>query len=345
MSNSKLIIPKTIIVGFQNRSDTYTKKLAYIIYIDDKGVLRKERSWNSWRDHKIDDQEFDNVPTSGFVLNKKVGDYRGSWSGRQAWIRIYDPRDFEFEISVDNLLFILEECSAIKGKGLEGEFVYAWYGKDLVLLPVASQEYKESLRFTEIRAAKSLTKNDLKPGLTYIDQDARVLVYLGYLDYYSEDYATGWAAKKHHIFEPLIPVERGQHYNPLIDNSELSNPNYILLQPKNIKEIHSEDIVSDYPERFDAFKNSINGTRYVPKFEEVTLDSLKYHRLVIIDGYEMSISDYGERYFVYSKTKIEIKDDKICRGVYNENFSHIENISKAELESKQIFRIKFVKGS
>jgi hypothetical protein len=37
---------------------------------------------------------------------------------------------FEFEISIPNLLYILQECTSTKGKGLDGEFVYAWDGKD-----------------------------------------------------------------------------------------------------------------------------------------------------------------------------------------------------------------------
>ena len=69
-------IPEKIHVGYQNRDDTYTGKLAYVIYTDDKGKLRKERSWNGWRDHKIDSQDFENIPTDGFVLNKKVGETR-----------------------------------------------------------------------------------------------------------------------------------------------------------------------------------------------------------------------------------------------------------------------------
>ena len=69
--NSSIFVPKTINVGYQNRSGTYTGKLAYIIYYDEKGKLRKEASWNSWRDNKIPNDEFDNIPTEGFVLNKK----------------------------------------------------------------------------------------------------------------------------------------------------------------------------------------------------------------------------------------------------------------------------------
>ena len=72
--NTTIYVPKKIKVGFDNRSDTYTGKLAYVIYYDEKGKLRKETSWNSWRDENIEPEEYDNEPMSGFVLNKKVGD-------------------------------------------------------------------------------------------------------------------------------------------------------------------------------------------------------------------------------------------------------------------------------
>src|SRR5574343_1729160 len=136
---SNIFIPKKIKVGFQNREDTYTKKLAYVIYYDEKGVLRKETSWQSWRDKTIEPVEFDNVPFSGFVLNKKVGGYSNyHWNPRQTYVRIYDPRDFEFEITVPNLLYILENGNSIKGKGLEGDFVYGWDGTELVLIPTCA---------------------------------------------------------------------------------------------------------------------------------------------------------------------------------------------------------------
>lgn len=66
-----MFIPRKINVGFQERSNTYSGKLAYVIYYDEKNKLRKEGSWNSWRDSKIPNEEFINEPTSGFVLNKK----------------------------------------------------------------------------------------------------------------------------------------------------------------------------------------------------------------------------------------------------------------------------------
>lgn len=177
---SKMLIPPQIVVGFQEREDTYTGKLAYVIYTDTKGVLRKEKSWNSWRDDKIPENKYKNEPTSGFVLNKGVGGTRESygWNARNEYIRVYDPRGFEFEISVANLLFILQECTSTKGKGLEGEFVYSWSGSELVLLPVSSQEYKECFQFTENQGMK-VTKKDMVEGCLYQMKDMKEVMYLG----------------------------------------------------------------------------------------------------------------------------------------------------------------------
>ena len=93
--NSKLYVPKKLNVGYQERSDTYTGKLAYVVYTDDKGVLRKENSWKNWCNKFIG--EIENKPTSGFVLNKGVGGARYSygWNARNEYIRIYDPRGRE----------------------------------------------------------------------------------------------------------------------------------------------------------------------------------------------------------------------------------------------------------
>lgn len=204
MANDRLYIPEKINVGYQEREGTYTGKLAYVIYYDDKGVLRKERSWQSWRDDKIPNQEFENKPTEGFVLNKGVGGVSYSrWNSRNEYIRVYDPRDFEFEISVANLLFILRECDCTKGKGLEGQFVYSWDKTELVLLPVNSQEYQESQQFTELKSNVTKIKlKDLVVGYTYQTVD-HSLTYLGRFDAYNvmlRYYSTDLKSGKYHVF-------------------------------------------------------------------------------------------------------------------------------------------------
>lgn len=212
---SQLYIPKKCKVGFNLREDTYTGKLGYVIYHDGK-IWRKEPSWESWRQKEgqlvhagyelkedgtynyqkqiqkclgdeIKPIEFDNVPTEGFVLNKKVGGVKYDWNVRQTYCRIYDPRGFEFEITIPNLLFILQETNSIKGKGLEGEFVYSWDGKDIVLLPTCSNDYKACTNFTELQTKKVSVK-DLKIGATYNTKKEEKLVYLGKFNFYAQKY-------------------------------------------------------------------------------------------------------------------------------------------------------------
>jgi len=224
MQSEKLFIPKRIKVGYNERSDTYTKRLAYIIYYDNKGVLRKETSWLGWidkghdgREYKLNEKgeylrdekghvipwinpekvraplpthEFDNVPTEGFVLNKKAGGDSSGWNHRQTYCRVYDPRGFEFEITIPNLLFILQESNSYKGKGLEGEFVYSWDGKDLVLLPVSCEDYKMSMGFTKLQS-ESVKSKDLIVGAVYQTKQKVELIYLGRFEHYRYDYPKG----------------------------------------------------------------------------------------------------------------------------------------------------------
>lgn len=175
-----IFVPKKVNVGFQNRKDTYTGKLAYVIYFDETGKLRKEPSWQGWRDKQIPNEIYDNEPIEGFVLNKKVGGDRYSWNPRQTYTRVYDPRGFEFEITIPNLLWILENCNCIKGKGLEGKFVYGWEGTELLLVPVESPDYKEIEEKSQIRNNNEfIAAKDLIVGGTYETIEGEQYVFMG----------------------------------------------------------------------------------------------------------------------------------------------------------------------
>lgn len=182
---SKLYIPKKIKIGFQKRTDTFLGTLGYLIYTDDKGVLRKEKSWQSWRDKKIDPQDFDNEPTSGFVINKNIT--RGGWdhfSDKVVRVRVYDPRGFEFEITCDNLIAILMHTDCLR-RGFEGEFVYGWAGTELVLLPVTTPEYTSSQAYTKLQGQKFSAK-DLKPGRVYKSKRDGNFIYMGRHSWWKE---------------------------------------------------------------------------------------------------------------------------------------------------------------
>ena len=182
MANERLNIPQTLKVGYQNRKDTFSGKLAYVSYINNKGEIAKQTSWEGWRDKKIEVGTYENKPIAGFVLNKSTGVDRYSWNRRITWCRVYDPRGFEVEISIDNLLYILQESSCTN-KELSGEYVYAWDGKDLVLLPTCSVDYKLSTDL--INKKEKITAKSLKIGSSYKGTLSEEMVYLGKMDWYN----------------------------------------------------------------------------------------------------------------------------------------------------------------
>lgn len=264
---TQLYIPEKINVGFQLRGDTYTGKLGYVVYWDDKGVLRKEKSWQGWR-HKpgetktggrrvdgkwvrydgvygdeVAPQAFENTPTEGFVLNKDVGgvsSYRSwGWNDRIEKVRVFDPRGFEFEIGIPNLLYILQECSSHKGKGLEGEFVYSWDRAELVLLPVNTKEYRECKKFTKLQAL-TFSKKDLKAGYEYIDKNQKRYVYVG-KGFLNVRWDIPYCSKMGHVF-----------YCPEKDKTNWKWTEFVH-DAKVIKEIGPSDIpIADIHDKYKA---------------------------------------------------------------------------------------------
>lgn len=225
---NNIFIPKTINVGYQNRKDTYTGKLAYVIYYDEKGKLRKETSWNSWRDKDIPNDEFENVPTEGFVLNKKAGDYSTGWDHRHAYCRVYDPRGFEFEISIENLLYILQNTTCIPGKGLQGEFVYGWDGTDLVLMPVVAPDYKQIAAYNKIvHNNESIKTRDLVLGATYLTKENTEWIYMGRFETYGSGYKFVQDGKIMRIKRYSdLPIEESYMGCRVISHKSINNLSY-----------------------------------------------------------------------------------------------------------------------
>jgi hypothetical protein len=177
------VAPK-IRVGYQNRQGTFTGKLAYIIYFDEKGKLRKEASWQKWRDEKCGVDDYDNKPIEGFTINKDIKRYNGEWfSSTRTMVRIHDPRGFEFEVTTENLIAILMHTDCLR-RGLIGEFVYAWVGPELVLLPTNSEEYQAATKYTE-GLSKKVGAKELVPGISYRTKREGDVVYIGKFNWYS----------------------------------------------------------------------------------------------------------------------------------------------------------------
>jgi hypothetical protein len=336
IEKSQLFIPSKIKVGFDKREGTYTGKLAYVIYYDNKNVLRKEKSWESWRDKTIDPVEMNNEPFDGFVLNKGVGGTRESygWNARNEYIRVFDSRGdgFEFEISVANLLFILRECNCMKGKGLEGKFVYAWDGTELVLLPTNSAEYKNSKEFTSLQSNVKIKMKDLIAGATYITKKQETLIYLGKFDYYQ-----------------LVKRNRPETVNYYNEKEKLedhcvkrlifysSDGKLVALRnTDSLSQLQSDCVVGNYADLVDKYNKSNHGSKVIGfKIEEKTeSDKDSWRRTFFIEKggefYSYYYYDYSDRH-IYNDKCFFIKD---AVGYYRTNGGN--HVNSARKENKLI---------
>ncbi len=184
--NVKFTIPKEVIVGYDQRSDTYTSKLAFVTYKDElKKEIRFVNSWQNWRDKTIEPDTFINEPTHGFVLNKFDNGRGWGHYDRAEFVRVYDPRGFEIEISIDNLLQIIQHNGISKGNLIEGELVYGWApsARKLSLIPVTSQDYKNFKKLEEdlnnFTKQEFKGKKDLEIGFKYLLKNNKIVTYLG----------------------------------------------------------------------------------------------------------------------------------------------------------------------
>ncbi len=83
----------------------------------------------------------------------------------------------------------MEHTSSIKGKGLEGEFVYGWDGTDLVLIPTCSPDYIQLAELNEKRFNNTaIEAKYLKIGATYLTKSNEKWVYMGRFDSYEQGY-------------------------------------------------------------------------------------------------------------------------------------------------------------
>jgi len=312
--NEQLYIPQTIKVGYNERSDTYTGKLAYVVYIDQKGKLRKETSWKDWIQPKLGVDDFDNSPLSGFVLNKGVGGARErwGWNARNEKIRIYDPRGFEFEITIANLLFILSETTSFQGKGLDGDFVYAWDKSDLVLIPTCSLEYKKSKEFTSIQA-KKVKSSEMIIGGEYENKKQEPVIYLGKFMHY--DYRT-WSSssdctpsKKHVVYN----VKR-QNYEAKSDLTSIASE--ISSTPvSNLSDLIEKLLLQPCFGVIDKFWT-----------EDVKLSFKSTYRKPIADDQDYVLPDkvylktdgpFGNTFDIFKFTAHKIKNENHANGYYS----------------------------
>ena len=172
-----IVVPDRIRVGYNNRSDTFNGKLGFMIYANKaNGEYGQEKSFTSWIDKAYGENIFKNEFMPGFVMNKGVlnkHDY-----GAYSRFRIFHPQGFEFEISQENLNFIISTCNLSAGE-IETPCRIGWLGSRCFLIPEKTEvnklfvveEYKtrDVAQETQVRVRKGkyALAASLKDGKIY----------------------------------------------------------------------------------------------------------------------------------------------------------------------------------
>jgi hypothetical protein len=178
-----MFIPKILKVRTRGKEKN---PLAYITYLDEKNVLRKEKSWSGWGDKQIDDVV--NTPMSGFKLESSVSRSRDWFGTGRTLFRVIHPSNFVFELSANNFEEICKETGIIKGV-FSGEYVLAWEGSNLALLPADTEDYKKHVSLTDKVFSGKVKTKDLVVGKNYNDKNGKCVGrYLGIMPMITNDY-------------------------------------------------------------------------------------------------------------------------------------------------------------
>lgn len=300
LTTSELYLPKTLKVGYQYRDTKFEKKIGYVIYYDHTGKLRKETSWENWRDKQIDSNEFENIPTEGFMIHSNIKD---KWSQRQEYLSIYDPRGFEFEITIDNFIYIIQHCNIIN-MGIVGKLVYVWKGADLLLMPTADNTtYTELSKLQQSLFAPKDQALELIPNKPYIIKVGSTREKWYYLG--TTKLINGEISK---TTTKLIFYDHGHKVCHACVKSD-------VLLPSDSTNNLSEDILSDIWIRFqksaytaDFWKHPEN---YIDHFEDSTA------------GKDLDLYMYHD----YDNTYILLNDGIMYQIIYSQMFNSVNGYS------------------
>jgi hypothetical protein len=303
-----LNIPSRIRVGFQKRNDTYTGKLGFVISADRKD---NPKSWEGWRDKNIEPQEFDNVPTEGFVLNRDVGGTQRSysWNARREKVRVYDPRGFEFEITVENVLLILQECSSIKGKGLEGQFVISWSGNTIILLPICSNEYKVATELIDLSKQK-VAAAKVKPGCTFRTKDRQNVMYMGRHE---------WDLSPLTFYQSTdFPPREMRHIFLLLDRADQTRE---YLAEKGFTKLASQTSDTPSPQYAEEYERMMK-SRFVSTVSKIVLEPLQETDLKQMHHYQQIALLDGDSVYMANLINYQPKDSPVRDLSYELQYSH-----------------------
>lgn len=355
-----MIIPDKILVGFQNRISyplkvedgkqyceidgekafvdynypthkftdeekykEHYQKYSFIVYKEGKNI-KKEYSWNKWRQKEIEPLDILNVPTSGFILEKQYQRSR-DWfgSGRSVW-QVKHPQGFIFEITSNNLDAIISNCDIVKGE-IMCECVFAWAGMNMSLLPIWSEEYQKSVQDTLIKTlSKSVKIGNVEVGNKVLLANNQEVVYLGRFLYSLQTVAESYDYyRKNGTYNERFELVKFKNFKYAF---ELKDSSIIVITLPKISKILSSDKLSEeqvYEKLFKCpnYKINIFNHNGYPRMLFKEVETLQ--NIIQVQSKTITNSEYNGLYYYKD---FEFKDDNKIYFKHGGSLSYIEEL-------------------
>jgi hypothetical protein len=167
---STIKIPEKVYVGFQGRRSEDEVPLGFMTpYTTDQAGVKRRASVDNWAKGYYSNTEktfnsviLDNKPMIGFKIGRDIR-RSGGWNGSGAsYVRVADPRGFELEITIENLVMCMSSNLVDNGEIIQ-ECVWGRDGNRNILLPTNSEPFKDSVQ-TKAKLDTVISLRQVKPG-------------------------------------------------------------------------------------------------------------------------------------------------------------------------------------
>ena len=298
-------------VNFQNYNESLP--LGQLTHYEEKAPATSKKRMEQCDSRSSKDSEgviFDNVPMVGFRISRSQR--RLGWNNRSEVIQIEDPRGFEVQITIANLIMLTDNNLLENGEILR-ECIWGRDGNNNVLLPVNSEPYKQALENLD-RIASSVRPKSVEVGNEVLLKNGNIGRYMGTL------WSVGWHSvdgersrhssrqtismlqvgeKKHHF---IAQIEPGNGYTRFEGTTSPGISKELKSSPMDLKDVndlifdkfHQKNISYNHP---GSSYNAIMATTGIP----VLKDLIK--KEIVLDDF-LTTDDEVKRYdYLYATLK------------------------------------------
>ena len=333
--------PKEILVGYETTCVPKTgNRLAYVTYMKD-GKIYKQKSFDNWRNKEAGTKTYLNEPQQGFKVLFNVGGCKSGWNVRQTYFRVLDPRGFEFEISSNNFVNILQKETIIQGV-LSGKYAYVWEGQNLELIKDDDPVYIEGVKNNTAlnNENEKVTKENIVLGQGYRLRDHKNGYYIGRLPWktYRGEQQLNEFGKELPITEYVL--EEQLMYTFVVNEKSLAG----YKDMKNVKFKNPDKFISNDEVEKEVAKFYLSCVGKAPETIDWGYEENKTQKLN--DSYKKIVNPNPQYYQTYNEwINAPFDKDKFYFENYKYNFNWFVVDTGDTSHFKSVISFKFKDGT